>query len=146
VDTSAAPVLRDVYGRFIGAAQDFPDIVYESKKLVLNVAMSSELTVLARRLDRVSEQHRFSRDFTLSSLQDGLAEVVACFPVYRSYVRAADGSLGPEDRRHILRALRLAKRRNPAMSESLFDFIGSVLLLEDPEPLDEHQRESGASS
>src|SRR4029453_4774772 len=72
VDTSAAPLLRDVYGRFIGAPQGFPDIVYESKKLVLSVAMSSELTVLARRLDRISEQHRFPRDFTLRSLPDGL--------------------------------------------------------------------------
>ena len=29
--------------------------------------MSSELYVLARRLDRISEQHRWSRDFTVAA-------------------------------------------------------------------------------
>jgi (1->4)-alpha-D-glucan 1-alpha-D-glucosylmutase len=140
VDEAAGPTLLDLYARFTGNRDAFADVVYECKKLVLEVALSSELTVLARRLDRVSEQHRFSRDFTLNSLQDGLGEVIACFPVYRSYVRAQDGQVGPEDRRHILRAVRLAKRRNPAISATLFDFISSVLLLEDPEGLDEMQR------
>ncbi len=50
--------------------------------------MSSELHVLARRLDRISEQHRWSRDFTASSLHLALGEVIACFPVYRTYAQA----------------------------------------------------------
>ena len=50
--------------------------------------MSSELYVLARRLDRISEQHRWSRDFTQNSLHLALAEVIACFPVYRTYTQA----------------------------------------------------------
>ena len=49
--------------------------------------MSSELNVLSRRLDRISEQHRSSRDFTLESLRDALREVIACFPVYRTYIQ-----------------------------------------------------------
>jgi (1->4)-alpha-D-glucan 1-alpha-D-glucosylmutase len=99
--------------------------------------MSAELHVLARRLDRISEQHRWSRDFTLFSLQEALTEVIACFPVYRTYIRAATNVVGDEDRRYILSALRTAKRRNPAMSESIFDFIASVLLLQDPDGLGE---------
>ena len=43
-----------------------------------------------------------------------------------------DGEIDAEDRRNIRLALRLARRRNPAMDASLFDFIGSVLLLEHP--------------
>ena len=46
----------------------------------MQVSMSSELNVLSRRLDRISEQHRRSRDFTLESLRDALREVIACFP------------------------------------------------------------------
>ena len=37
-----------------------------------------------------------------------------------------------EDRRRIREAVRVAKRLNPAMSPSFFDFIASVLLLENP--------------
>jgi (1->4)-alpha-D-glucan 1-alpha-D-glucosylmutase len=139
VEPASRAALAEAYARFAGAADRFSDVVYDCKKLVMEVSLSSELTVLARRLDRISEQHRYSRDFTLNSQQEALAEVIASFPVYRSYVRA-DGEIDPEDRRNIRRAVRLARRRNPALDASLFDFIGSVLLLEHPEGLDEAAR------
>ena len=119
---------------------DFDHLVYECKKLILGVSMSSELHVLARRLDRISEQHRWSRDFTFWSLHEALSEVVACFPVYRSYIRADSTAVSEEDRRHIESAVRSAKRLNPATDPSVFDFIGSVLLLEDPEDLSDSER------
>jgi (1->4)-alpha-D-glucan 1-alpha-D-glucosylmutase len=139
VDPASRAALADVYARFTGSDRRFSDVVYECKKLVLEVALSSELTVLARRLDRISEQHRYSRDFTLDSQREALAEVIASFPVYRSYVRA-DGEIDSEDRRNMRLALRLARRRNPATDASLFDFVASVLLLEHPEGLDEAAR------
>ena len=42
------------------------------------------------------------------------------------------GEVGDDDRRRIQAAVRTAKRRNPAMSPTFFDFIASVLLLEEP--------------
>jgi (1->4)-alpha-D-glucan 1-alpha-D-glucosylmutase len=117
----------------------YVDVVYESKKLILDAAMSSELTVLSRKLDRISEQHRWSRDFTLNGLQSALAEVIACFPVYRTYIRQF-GSVGAEDKLHIDAAIRAAKQRNPTTSRSVFDFIRSVLLLEDEIGLNPEQR------
>ena len=102
--------------------------------------MSSELNVLARKLDRISEQHRWYRDFTLENLRDALREVIATFPVYRTYIRSDDKEADPEDRRQINIAIREAKRRNPAVNESVFDFIQSLLLLEHPEGLDDAQR------
>jgi (1->4)-alpha-D-glucan 1-alpha-D-glucosylmutase len=128
-----------LYRRFTGAQRDFRDLVYECKRLVLRASMSGEQNVLARRLDHISEQHRWSRDFTLNSLGRVLAEVIACFPVYRSYVTSA-GELSDDDRRYIRSAINRAKRRNPALSASAFDFLGSVLLLEHPEGLDEAAR------
>ncbi len=141
VETDNEAGLRQIYERFTGEAPIFADLVYECKKLILNVAMSSELHVLAGRLDRISEQHRFSRDFTLNSLQYALGEVIACFPVYRSYTRKQQTEVSQEDRRHILAAFSEAKRRNPATSPSIFDFIGNLLLLEDPAGLTEAQRD-----
>src|SRR5258708_16100202 len=102
--------------------------------------MSSELNVLARKLDRISEQHRWYRDFTLENLRDALREVITTFPVYRTYIRSDEKEVHPEDRRQITIAIREAKRRNPAMSESVFDFIQSVLLLEHPDGLDDAHR------
>jgi (1->4)-alpha-D-glucan 1-alpha-D-glucosylmutase len=141
IDATAERQFHTMYARVSGQAFRFGDIAYQSKKLILDGTMSSELHMLARRLDRISEQHRWSRDFTLFSLQEALAEVIACFPVYRAYIRAAKNMVGDEDRHYILSALRTAKRRNPAMSESIFDFIASVLLLQDPEGISAAERD-----
>ncbi len=140
IDRRKEKAFQLLYRRFTGWPEEFPDLVADSKRLILQVAMSSELNVLARKLDRISEQHRWSRDFTLESLRDALREVLATFPVYRTYARSDDQEMDPEDRRQVLNAIRAAKRRNPAISESVFDFIKSVLLLEHPDGLDSQQR------
>ncbi|MBO0800906.1 MAG: malto-oligosyltrehalose synthase, partial [Blastocatellia bacterium] len=140
VDRLQEAAFRKIWQRITGRWETFNDVAYEGKKLVLRAAMSSELNVLARKLDRISEQHRYSRDFTLNSLEDALREVIACFPVYRSYIRAKQGKVAGDDRHYILSAVRSARRRNPAISSSIFEFIASVLLLEDPEGISEEQR------
>lgn len=135
VDTTSAVAFRRRYREFSGVAARPEDVLYEARQLILRVSMSGELTMLARRLDRISEQHRYSRDFTLNSLQQALAEVMACFPVYRTYVRPGSEAVSPADRKHVRAAVEEAKRRNPAVSSSVFDFIAGVLLLEAPEGL-----------
>ena len=121
-----------------GAGQSYADIVYECKKLILKSSLAAELGVLARRLDRISEQNLFTRDFTRISLEEALEEVVACFPVYRTYIR--DAIVGAADQDVIKRAVTHARRRNPLTPASVFDFIRSVLLLEEPEGLSEAER------
>jgi (1->4)-alpha-D-glucan 1-alpha-D-glucosylmutase len=140
VDRLDEAAFRKIWQRITGKQESFDNIAYEGKKLVMRAAMSSELHVLARKLDRISEQHRYSRDFTFNSLEDALREVIACFPVYRSYIRARQGKVAGDDRHYILNAVRSARRRNPAISSSIFEFIASVLLLEDPEEIDDEQR------
>ncbi len=143
VDSQSEEAFRKLYWRLAGVEGDFAGVAYESKKLVLRTAMSSELYVLARRLDRISEQSRYTRDFTLNSLQYALGEVIACFPVYRSYIRPNAPNaeeVGEEDRRYISKAIRNAKLRNPTISPSTFDFIESLLLLREPEGIGDEQR------
>jgi (1->4)-alpha-D-glucan 1-alpha-D-glucosylmutase len=132
--------LRSFYDGFRTVRGEFSDIVYESKRGVLEHAMSSELSVLARRLDRISEQHRWSRDFTIGTLEQVLVATIACFPVYRTYVGADDADVSPQDGAHILAALSAAKRRNAQVSASAFDFLGEVLLSRDPVGLGDKER------
>jgi (1->4)-alpha-D-glucan 1-alpha-D-glucosylmutase len=139
VHREGAVRLRQCYARFIDAPSRFADVLYASKKTILNVSMSSELHVLAGQLDRISEQHRWSRDFTRTSLRRALREVIACFPVYRTYIRPGESQPTEDDRRRIATAIRFAKRRNPEMSSAFFDFIASVLLLEDPDGLSDEE-------
>ncbi len=101
VDGSRKRVFQRLYRQFTGWSQSYADLIYESKRLVMQVSMSSELNVLSRRLDRISEQHRRSRDFTLESLRDALREVIACFPVYRTYIRIDTQHPDEQDERYI---------------------------------------------
>ena len=134
------PFFQRLYRQFTGWSQSYADLIYESKRLVMQVSMSSELNVLSRRLDRISEQHRSSRDFTLESLRDALREVIACFPVYRTYIQSDTRHPDEQDDRNIRSAIKAAKRRNPATSASVFDFIQDLLLLKDPDSIGDADR------
>ncbi|MFL6333602.1 MAG: malto-oligosyltrehalose synthase [Pyrinomonadaceae bacterium] len=132
VDAANGQALRELYAEFTGARVRFTDLLYECKRLILKAAMSSELYVLSRRLTRIAERSRYTRDFTQNSLHHALTEVIACFPVYRTYIRRTQATVSPDDRLNINAAVRAAKRRNPAEDTSVFDFIASLLLLQDP--------------
>ncbi|HMI82772.1 MAG TPA: malto-oligosyltrehalose synthase, partial [Polyangiaceae bacterium] len=140
VDAPRVWRLHRLTERLGGEERTFSDVIYECKKLILETTLVAELGVLGRQLDRISEQHMFTRDFTRLNLQDALAAVIACFPVYRTYVRLDQARVEGSDREVIERALRDARRRNPVTHASVFDFIGQVLLLEDPEGIDDDQR------
>jgi (1->4)-alpha-D-glucan 1-alpha-D-glucosylmutase len=127
VDRRQAAAFTRLYRKWAHEDAPFRDLVYRKKYLILQVSLSSELNMLAGQLDRLSEKHRWSRDFTLNSLRRGLREIIACFEVYRSYITGPD--LPPRDRRYVEKAVEQAKRRNPAVSGALFDFVGDMLLL-----------------
>jgi (1->4)-alpha-D-glucan 1-alpha-D-glucosylmutase len=129
VDASQARRTRRAYAKLTGHGQAFDDVLYVSKRLIMETAMASELSVLAHMLDRIGESNRRSRDFTLDSMRDVITEVVACFPVYRTYVD--DHGWRVEDRAALSRAITRARRRNPAMEASLFDFFREVVLPRD---------------
>lgn len=132
--------LTSYYERFIGRSIDFAQLLYERKKLVMRALMSGELMVLANLLDRLSESDPRTRDYTLHALRDTLMDVIACFPVYRTYATAQ--GLSEQDRRHINHAVREARRRSPAADASVFDFVRHVLLLEALEDKTTVQREA----
>src|SRR5881396_476778 len=76
---------------------------------------------------------------------DGIAisravrETIACFPVYRTYL-APGQPVTEEDRQIVERAIAAAKRRNPAMEESIFNFLRDLLLFRFPPNLDAKAR------
>ena len=90
--------------------------------------MAGEMNVLAHRLNLFSERNRHYRDFTLNILVHAIREIIACFPVYRTYVTAGAEAVSPRDAWYIDRAVDEAKRRNPATAAQVFDFVRDVLL------------------
>ncbi|MDA8413795.1 MAG: malto-oligosyltrehalose synthase [Desulfobacteraceae bacterium] len=140
VDTSNAKDFETLYTRFLQHRVDFPLAVYDKKKLVMQVSMSSEVNTLGHYLNRISEQNRHTRDFTLNSLIKSIVEVIACFPVYRTYINSFE--VPERDRQYIEATIARAKKQNPAISASVFDFIRDVLLLHFPDAMPDRHKQS----
>lgn len=116
------------YTRFVDNEEPFEELAYRCKQLIMNVAMASELNVLGHQLDRLSERDRRSQDYTLNNLTHAIREIIACFPVYRTYITGSPEGVLDRDRTFIRQAVTKAKRRNPALSGSVFDFVRDLLL------------------
>ena len=126
VDPDSERKLDRIYRAFIGRHANFKDLVYKCKKLVMDQLLNSELNVLANHLSRIALADRHTCDFTLKSLRDALSEIVACFPVYRTYV--TEQGVSESDRAYINEAVDCAKEKSGTVETSVYDFIREVLL------------------
>jgi (1->4)-alpha-D-glucan 1-alpha-D-glucosylmutase len=137
VDPATRGRLDRVYTGFIDEHLEWQNVAYECQHLVLRRSLASELNTVANQLARIAELDRRSRDFTFNSLRQALAEVIACFPVYRTYIAPdMDQAISESDRRYIEWAVATAKRRRSSTETPVLDFVRSALLLELPAPTD----------
>jgi len=135
IDPSAEAAITKIFHRFIDHSMPFGHLLYAKKLQVMKLALANDVDVLGNMLDRLSERSRWYRDFTLEALSRTVRETIACFPVYRTYL-APGQPVSDEDCEIVERAISGAKRRNPAMDESIFNFLREVLLFRFPADLD----------
>ena len=128
VDGRSERAVSEAFERFTRLRAPFREFAYRSKQLILRMSMASELQVLAHGLNRFSERNRHFRDFTLNLLAYAMREIIASFPVYRTYVNGREPDVSAHDRRYIEFAVSEAKRRNPRHPAVVFDFIRGLLL------------------
>ena len=115
-----------VYASFTGLRGEFDDLAMEKKKLILERHMTGDIDNLAHQLKNISSQDRYGSDITLHGLKRALSEVMASFPVYRTYVHAQE--VREEDRASIQEAVEKARKRNPGLRYEL-DFVERFLLM-----------------
>jgi (1->4)-alpha-D-glucan 1-alpha-D-glucosylmutase len=96
----------------------------------MRINLASEMNVLASRFHRLAMSERRTRDFTYNGMLGALEEVIAAFPVYRTYVSARGSSV--DDRRYIDWAIAQAKGRLRAGGMTILDFIRGVLTADLP--------------
>ena len=129
VDPAGRGPLLDLYREITGEARGFATVALDNKHLALRQSLATDLGRLTAIFVQVCERNRRYRDYTRHDLHEVLREVVACFPVYRSYVRPETGAMTGEDREVIARAVEQAKQRRPELEADLFDFLEDLLLL-----------------
>ncbi|HWM89600.1 MAG TPA: malto-oligosyltrehalose synthase [Thermoanaerobaculia bacterium] len=129
VDPGGERPLTDLYADLTGPCADYPELVWQKKHLVLEELLAAEVNRIAEVFLQVCERHRCHRDYMRNELRAAVREVAACFPVYRSYVRAEAGKRTPEDEEHVSVAIEAARSRRPDLPSDLFDFFRDLLLL-----------------
>jgi len=125
VDQSAMEPLTEIYERFLGRPSDFPEMVIAAKRQILRNNLSSELNVLTDMVYRIARQSLTTRDFTRQGVRDALTELIAHFPVYRTYV-TGDG-VDERDRHYLNWAMTQARRDSTADDLSIFDFVAALV-------------------
>lgn len=98
--------LRDETG--LPAAKSWADLIHSTKRMIADDLLQSEVRRLVRALP-----------FGVVGAEDALAEIVASFPVYRSYL--------PAGREHLQHAIDDAARRRPDLAGSIAELTPLLL-------------------
>ena len=140
INPDGAREIEQIYSNFIGRRQEFSDILYEKKKLVMNTLLGVEMRTLGRHLAELAAQDRYARELNRDHLIDALIEVTACLPVYRTYIRNMD--VPARATSYIEQAVAAARSKAPNFSPGYFNFVREVLLLLNPPHVLADQREA----
>lgn len=132
IDPDGLAHITAFYERFTGETTSYLDMCREKKHMVMREILVSDVNRLVSLFVQVCESHRDHRDYTRTDISRTLREIIACFPVYRTYIVSGTGNVDPIDARYINEAVERAKQNREELDQELFDFIRDVLLLKFP--------------
>ena len=133
VDPASEAAFTQAYYDLAGEDQDFAAVARDGKLRIMENEMASELNALGRRAAQLAGESPMTADLTRALLQRAIKQVVANFPVYRTYLDFA-GMPADADRRDIAWAMTRARRSDPDVHPSAFDFLQNTLMAETEQP------------
>ena len=122
IQAAAETEIDGFYRQFTGNKQAFSDQLYDCKKHVVETLFLGDVKNLARLLNRTLQDIGYSGKLSPSGLRAAVVELMACFPVYRTY-----NSMQNRDYEPFKVALNLAAQKNPHLAE---EFTAIKCLLE----------------
>jgi (1->4)-alpha-D-glucan 1-alpha-D-glucosylmutase len=140
VDGRNMAQLDRVYQHFVGQRLPFQEQLYEKKKQVMASLLAVEMDSLGRQLSVIAEQDRYARELPQGCLTEALVETIACFPIYRTYIRG--GPPRESEGEYIENAIAEAERKNPRLDRGCFEFLRQVLLVQSGSVVLPEQREA----
>ena len=133
VDPGSEQAFTRAYRDLAGEDQDFVSMARDGKLRIMENEMASELNALGRRAAQLAGESPMTADLTRALLQRAIRQVVSNFPVYRTYLDFA-GMPADADRRDIAWAMTRARRSDPDVHPSAFDFLQNTLMAESDQP------------
>ena len=117
------------YGEFTGEPTAYKELCREKKHSIMREILASDVSRLTSLFVQVCESNRDRRDYTRTEINRAIRELVACFPVYRTYAVADTGEIVDADTIYLEHAAEAAKCARPDLDADLFDFLRDVLEL-----------------
>jgi (1->4)-alpha-D-glucan 1-alpha-D-glucosylmutase len=129
IDPDGELPFTEFYRAFTGEALDYSQFVRAKKIQVLRDVLGSDVNRVADLLLHICERHRRHRDYSRHQLTDATRELIAWFPVYRTYVRPTTGEVSTADSHLIEVAVSAAMKERPDIEADLFEFLRDLLSL-----------------
>ena len=121
-----------LYYTFTGSKTSYEAMLYEKRKMIIEKDMTGDVDNLAHLLKKISSKNRYGYDMSLYGLKKAIIEILAHFPVYRTYI--SHDVYTDRDRFYMNEAIEKAREMNLALLYEL-DFLESFLLLKFDEKL-----------
>ena len=132
IDPNGKGPLTDCYHEFTGQTAGYEEVVRAKKMHVLKHLFISELAHLTDLLEGIHRGRGDRGVVRRRELEQALAELIAAFPVYRTYIRPVDGRVEDSDRAVVQEATAVAASRCPDLDAAVLRAIENVLLLRWP--------------
>jgi len=126
VDAKAERRFTETYAQFCGELAAYEDVIYAKKRIVLDEMFANAVTRLAHDLTDHLQTDRRWRDVTRNELTVAVREIMAAFPVYRTYRRVGE-PISEQDRAVVKRACAKALERNRRHDAGPFELVCDVL-------------------
>jgi (1->4)-alpha-D-glucan 1-alpha-D-glucosylmutase len=126
VNARAGDPMDRIYREAARIEGSYESLLRQAKVQITQANFASELEVLVSDIKVIANANRLTRDYTAFTLLQALVEIIAAFPVYRTYLGDAEPSA--EDMTLLEETIRAAKNESSLPDQSVHDFIVAALL------------------
>jgi (1->4)-alpha-D-glucan 1-alpha-D-glucosylmutase len=129
--------IQDIYQQFTGLDTAYDVLAEQKKQLIIEHDLAGDVANLVQKLKAIAAQDREGIDFTTLGLAKVLREVLAQFPVYRTYT--VGDTVANTDKTYVEKAIAAAAHQLPLLRKELA-YLQQLLLRQDKDNLSSEQR------
>ena len=138
IDPDGRAAVERTYRNFLGIRRpelDFHEVAVRGKAFILRGSLTSDVQRLARLLAPIARRDARTASLTRAQLQEGIVQIIAQLPVYRTYIEAGALTVHEDDRAALERAFSaaadIALIRAPLLALLERLFLGDLAPLSD---------------
>ncbi|MBK5189554.1 MAG: malto-oligosyltrehalose synthase, partial [Gemmatimonadaceae bacterium] len=141
IDPAGRHEIELTYRAFLGIRRpelDFHEVAVRGKAFILRSSLTSDVQRLARLLAPIARRDASTTSLTRAQLAEGIVQLIARLPVYRTYIEAGAHALHEDDRAALERAF--AAAADVALIRAPLLTLLERLFLGDPSALSDEAR------